>query len=359
MYDLIICGAGPAGSTLAKFLGGNLRVLLLEKRPLDRPHEAGDGTKCCGGLLAPDAQRAFAACGYALDNEALASPQTFLVRALDLQSGISRAYQRHYINMDREAFDRFLFDKADACEKRTGCVVKDVRRIAEGFEIEFVCAGRRCVEKGRMLACADGAGSILRRKLDPKSVKTPLYAAIQQEIALEEPEAFYGSYFDNTLTDYYAWTIPKDGAILFGAAVAPGADAREKFEQLKARLIEKGVPLSGKVLKTHGALLRRPQRFSQIVPTNNGAFFLGECGGFISPSSAEGLSYAIKTGRLCAMAILQSAGDRKKALREYRRSCLPLRIKLAVKIVKGRVLYHPLTRQIAMKSGLTAIDTAQ
>ena len=64
MFDLIIVGAGPAGATLAARTGG-LKTLVLEKRPLERPQRAGDTEKCCGGLLAPDAQRVFARPRYA------------------------------------------------------------------------------------------------------------------------------------------------------------------------------------------------------------------------------------------------------------------------------------------------------
>ena len=35
MYDLIIIGAGPAGASLARLLGGKRKVLLADARPLD------------------------------------------------------------------------------------------------------------------------------------------------------------------------------------------------------------------------------------------------------------------------------------------------------------------------------------
>jgi 2-polyprenyl-6-methoxyphenol hydroxylase-like FAD-dependent oxidoreductase len=55
MYDVAVIGAGPAGTTLARLIGRQYRVLLVEKRPLDGPAKPLLG-KCCGGLLAPDAQ---------------------------------------------------------------------------------------------------------------------------------------------------------------------------------------------------------------------------------------------------------------------------------------------------------------
>lgn len=35
-YDITIIGAGPAGSTLARELGKKYKVLLVDKRPLDK-----------------------------------------------------------------------------------------------------------------------------------------------------------------------------------------------------------------------------------------------------------------------------------------------------------------------------------
>ena len=55
-YDIAIIGAGPAGCTLARLLDRSYRVLLLDKRDLSSEEYPGM-SKCCGGLLAPDAQK--------------------------------------------------------------------------------------------------------------------------------------------------------------------------------------------------------------------------------------------------------------------------------------------------------------
>lgn len=99
MYDIAIVGAGPAGSMLARLIGQRHRVLLVEKRPLDGPQKPSLG-KCCGGLLAPDAQRVLSRLGLGLPKSVLQDPQLFVVRAIDVPHGLERYYQRHYINMD-------------------------------------------------------------------------------------------------------------------------------------------------------------------------------------------------------------------------------------------------------------------
>ena len=59
MYDIAIVGGGPAGATLARLTGNQYRVLLLEKRTFQEPLYGGL-QKCCGGLIAPDAQKMLA-----------------------------------------------------------------------------------------------------------------------------------------------------------------------------------------------------------------------------------------------------------------------------------------------------------
>ncbi len=46
--------------------------------------------------------------GLGLPQSVLVSPQLFVVRAMDLPSGVERYYQRFYLNMDREKSDRWL-----------------------------------------------------------------------------------------------------------------------------------------------------------------------------------------------------------------------------------------------------------
>ena len=107
MYDIAIIGAGPAGATLARLLAKDYKVLLLERRQLIKPVE-GCFEKCCGGLIAPDAQQMLAKLGLGVPKEILVGPQLFTVRTIDIQNDIERYYQRHYINTDRERFDQWL-----------------------------------------------------------------------------------------------------------------------------------------------------------------------------------------------------------------------------------------------------------
>ena len=102
VYDVLIVGAGPAGSTLARMLSGTgKRVLLLNGQT---PGKA----KVCGGLLAPDAQKVLAAFDLTLPKRVLVDPQIFSVKTIDAEADLVRYYSRFYINADRGKFDDWL-----------------------------------------------------------------------------------------------------------------------------------------------------------------------------------------------------------------------------------------------------------
>ena len=65
-------------------------------------------SKCCGGLLAPDAQKMLAKLGLGIPQNVLTGPQMFSVKTIDFDNRIERFYQRHYINVDREKLDKWL-----------------------------------------------------------------------------------------------------------------------------------------------------------------------------------------------------------------------------------------------------------
>jgi len=53
LYDIAIIGLGPAGATLARLLDRKYKVVAIDKK-------YSRITKCCGGLLSPDAQKILA-----------------------------------------------------------------------------------------------------------------------------------------------------------------------------------------------------------------------------------------------------------------------------------------------------------
>jgi flavin-dependent dehydrogenase len=279
-------------------------------------------------------------------------PQLFTVRTIDLQSGLERYYQRFYINVDREKFDRWLFSLVPPeVDTRLGAVFKSLERTGRGFKINYVQEGKSCAAHAGAVIGADGAFSMVRRAVFPALPPPPRYIAIQEWFAAPKAQPYFTTVFDSTITDFYCWTIPKEEWLLVGAALAPDRQAAGKFALLKERLGGYGFQL-GSPAKREGAFILRPEKMSHLNPGARGVALLGEAAGWISPSSAEGLSYAFRSALLCARSL---AGGTGGFVGRYRRYTAPMRRNILVKNLKAPFMYTPLLRKAVMRSGLLSM----
>lgn len=355
MYDVAIIGAGPAGSTLARLLAPRYRTLLVDRRHLGRPFMPGEATKTCGGLLAPAAQHELARQGLGVPPAVVAGPQLFAVRTLDLTAKIERLYQRFYVNVDREAFDRWLASLVPAgVDRAFGWTLHGLVREPDASFLSFATAEKgRASVRARMVVGADGAASLVRRLAFPDVSAARRYVAVQAEYDLGAVEPYYGAVFDAELTDFYGWTIPKGDRLLVGAAFVgePGVGAR--FDEFVDRVRASGMGFGSELLRG-AAPVARPAGLLQLCPGAGGVLLAGEAAGFISPSSAEGISYALRSAASLAAA-LEPGLDGADA--RYRTASWPLALKLAGKAAKSSAIYATATRRLIMRSGLGAIPT--
>ena len=355
VYDIAVVGLGPAGSTLCRLLDPRFRVIAFDRKASD-PALPGF-RKPCGGLLAEDAQLALSRQGLALPNEVLADPQLFSVRTIDLCRKLERTYRRFYINMDRHKFDLWLKSLIPAgVEVHHDASVRAFSREADGlWRIRYFENGEEKSVRARTIAGADGAASLVRKTLFPKH-KIRSYTAVQQWFKDEQAAPLYACFFDERLTDCYGWAVSKDGALVFGAAF-PRENASRAYELLRERAGQFGFILKNP-LRTEACQVLRPERARDFrVGTPEGAFLLGEAAGFISPSSLEGMSYALDSAEKLA-AIFNAGGkdcDVASLFGQYRAGTRKIRLKLLTKILKNPFMYNPQLRTLVMKSGITAI----
>lgn len=354
MYDVAIIGAGPAGATFARLIGQHYRVLLIDRRPFGEPALGRSTGKCCGGLLAPDAQRMLSALGLGLPKDVLEEPQLFVVKALDLQQALERCYQRHYINMDRQKFDAWLLSLVPpSVEIRTACRFISSARAADGFTLTLAHGAHAQTEKAKILVGADGATSRVRRQLLPQRPYPARYIAIQEWVERDHDLPYFTSLFDRAITDYYGWTIPKGNHLLIGAALRPGRQAVARFALLKEKLRRYGLAL-GQTIRRESAFILRPA-VGTVCTGASGIALLGEAAGWISPSSAEGFSYAFRS----ALALAEALHDTPEGFeRRYREKTRRLRRNVLLKSWKSRIMFNPALRRAIMKSGLQSVGIA-
>ncbi|WP_368234267.1 FAD-binding protein [Anaerotruncus rubiinfantis] len=347
MYDLAIVGLGPAGSTLARLLGPRMRVAAIDRK--DSPENG--FRKPCGGLLAPDAQKALACLGLTLPRELIVDPQIFSVRTIDLDTGVTRYYQRFYVNLDRHRFDLWLRGLIPPqADLFTNAACRAVEKIPGGWRVRFWRDGREQTIEAARLVGADGANSLVREVLYPHK-KLRSYVSIQQWFADTHTTPFYSCVFDSENTDCYSWALSKDGSLIFGGAY-PAKGCRERFERQKRKLESVGIHL-GEPKRTEACRVLRPASPGQFCCGRDNAFLIGEAAGFISPSSLEGISSAILSAVMLARVLAAPQGDPNG---RYRAATLRLRAKLSLKLLKCPFMYSPPLRRLVMKSGLNSIE---
>lgn len=86
----------------------------------------------------------------------------------------------------------------------------------------------------------------------------------------------------------------------------------------------------------------------------DGVYLIGEAAGFISASSFEGISSAIRSGSALADAF-RNVKNTSEITRSYRKKTFSLRCKLFLKIWKRWFMYTPWVRSLIMRSGIESI----
>ncbi|MGC1122423.1 MAG: NAD(P)/FAD-dependent oxidoreductase [Candidatus Methanofastidiosia archaeon] len=338
MEDVLIVGAGPAGSMASKTLAKQgYTVTCFEKGPLVRE-------KPCGGGVPEIALKEFSinfTKGKSVYGVFLCSPHNNVV---DL-SQPSRAG----ISVYRADFDYYLMQEA----QKAGAKIKNHRAVSPLIEegiLKGVRTGRDVYRAPLVIIC-DGALCSFARKMG-------LYvggddnqaAAFQYQMSMDDSliEERIGSvlelYFGNQWVPLgYTWIFPKLGGITVGNATWLSAMKAQQVN-LKA-LLDRFIsqhPVARK--KLEGAKILYSQShmlaFPGVVKSVYGDHFLiaGDAGGFTSYSTGGGLYYALASGKIAgevAAEALKKGDVSKRFLRTYEKR---INQKIGADMKWGRIL---------------------
>jgi geranylgeranyl reductase family protein len=352
-FDVIIVGAGPAGSFAAERLArAGVSVALFDGRPEGEP-------KPCGGGVTSKALKAWPhlleAVGRTIDELDMYSPSG---KHLHLK------LEEPFAVYSRIAFDTFLRERA----RTAGAVVIAEKVSGRGFERDAGDRGSAFPKKGsidpvatapgtdtgdrwivktqsgeefqcKYLVGADGANSAIAKKLAGPLPPAEMEVAFGYRAPL--PDSGEAATVVAFLPKWvgYAWAFPRIDHVSFGIATTQDAFDHEALDKLmwdfmvsyyevaqvgnlrKMRLW-KHPKTESQINNLRGQAERYAARIPGLAPRTwdtrkacgEGWALLGDAAGFADPVTGEGIYYALRSGELFADAYLKGTPEAYETL---------------------------------------------
>ncbi len=300
--EVLVVGAGPAGSWAAYELARRgARVTLFDhSHPREKP--------CGGGLT----RRALEKVGPLLEAAKL---PVVVVRDTTFEHAAAAAdpytvtfplhangpHDSTLVVTSRAAFDRLLLQQAlDAGACLVPSRVLHVTADRAGAEVE-TAEGRY---RGRMVFGADGANSLVRRRVhvpfrrDQLSIATGYFA--------------HGPDHDQMRISYvgsppgYIWSFPRPGHLAVGicAQADTGHSSAELRDLTRAWLVKRGFAAGARLERYAWPIPSLPERdWRTARAAGDGWMLLGDAAGLVDPLTREGIFYAIQSGAWAADAL--------------------------------------------------------
>lgn len=311
-YDAIIVGAGPAGSSAAYFLGSfGIATLLLDKEEFPRP-------KLCSGGISPRTLKTLDEMNFSSQIEGkyhkitgtrIIAPNG---RVTEGNTPKTERYRPYGYVIPRVTLDKKLRDHAT----ETGNVefrqeeVTDLVIDADSFR--GVKTKRNEEIYAKVVILANGASSRLAQKCGLRG-----YSREREMMTLEswreriETDDKINIYYPKKLLPGYFWIFPEGkgranvGLGLWGSPKHKKLNVHELFREiLNSEIISN---MLGGSIETH-----KPKgwpitfRDPREIPVGNGIIAIGDSGGFANPFTAEGIYYALESGKFAAIAIREA-----------------------------------------------------
>jgi len=300
-YDVIVIGAGPAGSTTAYRLArAGARVCLVDRArfPRDKP---------CGGGLTLRAVRELL---FSVEPVVEDRVHTFELGLRYARRWSRRAQEPLVLMTQRRRLDAFLAEQAAAA----GAEFRDGAKVTGVDPTGVVTIGGERLEAAVVVG-ADGANGVTARSLGLPAHEHGVALEGNVGYAHVSRQRFGGRAVVElgAVPGGYAWVFPKGDHVNVGVGgwQSEGPRLRERLQELCAAFeIDQADVVD---LRGH----RLPMRGASRRPVAGRVLLVGDAAGLVDPLSGDGMYEAFISGRLAAEATLELLQGRASGLEPY------------------------------------------
>ncbi len=315
--DVLIVGAGPAGSACARHLRqGGLDVTIIDRQRFPRD-------KVCAGWITPAVVEALELdlAHYRAGGRVLQPINGFHAGIIDGNGVTADYHQTVSYGIRRSEFDHYLVERSGA-RLMQGESLLSLERIDDHWLVNgrirtpmLIGAGGHFCPVARHLGAKVGD---MKGVVAAQEAEFVLTDAMRSECAIDPgiPEI----YFCRDLKGY-GWALIKGGVLNIGLGREDRHQLARQLEGFVQFLKDQGrIPESiPRRFQGHAYLLYGQHEPRRVV--DNGVLLVGDAAGLAYPQSGEGIRPAIESGLLAAEAVLDAGGDyRREQLLHYERA---------------------------------------
>lgn len=312
MFDVIVIGAGPAGSTAAKTLAEKgYSVLMVEKFKMPRYKS------CSGQLIKKTMDMVQEYYGESVPTDTMCIPTENRGMIFTDDKGRAFRFEQDGLNVWRSSFDKWLADNAAKAgvEIRDNTAALSCEEIDDGISVTLKGEQTYTERAKYVIDCEGVVGAIKRKLLDeiPKLIFT--YQTYNQGSIDLDYHYFY-AFLQPELSEYDAWFNVKDNQLVLGVSAKEKGKTEQYYKQFISYMKKEHHLVIEKQLKIDRWLMPWIQPGCKIDYGIGRVFFAGEIAGFLNPMG-EGISAGMESGHCLALAIARNFNSQEQIYSDY------------------------------------------